>query len=350
MPRAPRIEFEGAVYHIMARGNRREPIVFDDDDRKLFVTTLAEVCGRTGWKVFAWVLMDNHYHFVLRTPEPNLVSGMQWFQNAYTRRLNSRHQLWGHLFGGRYRSILIENKDEGGKLWKDYLRTAIDYVHLNPGLAGIVNGRDTASFSYPWSSLSQGYALPPTKRQKWVAVREGLTLFNYKDSTAGRRRYCERLDEWLRNEAGEIEVDGTRLRERLKRGWFWGSDTFREKMLGRLEAHGKRKSRDYKSSPAQQDHTEKRAGLILEEAQSHYGMTLEELRKKRVGDWTRRSVAWEIAKSTSVPHSWIAERLNLKSAANASQQIRRFSREPEEKLPRLIKKWKKSRNVAADPG
>ena len=63
MPRAPRIEFEGAVYHVMARGNRREPIVFSDEDRRLFIDTFAEVCEMTGWEVFAWVLMDNHYHF-----------------------------------------------------------------------------------------------------------------------------------------------------------------------------------------------------------------------------------------------------------------------------------------------
>lgn len=68
----------------------------------------------TGWEVFVWVLMDNHYHAVFRTPKANLVEGMTWFQNSFTRRLNSRDKLWGHLFGGRYRSILVENEDFGG--------------------------------------------------------------------------------------------------------------------------------------------------------------------------------------------------------------------------------------------
>ena len=101
MPRSPRIEYENAVYHVMARGNRREPIVWDDGDRALFLETFAEACGRTGWEVFAWVLMDNHYHAVFRTPEPNLVAGMQWFQNAYTRRLNAKRQLCGGIFSER---------------------------------------------------------------------------------------------------------------------------------------------------------------------------------------------------------------------------------------------------------
>ena len=85
----------------MARGDRREPIVLDDNDRECFVVTLGEICAKTGWQVIAWVLMGNHYHWAIRTPEANLVEGMKWFQNTYTRRFNSRHRVWGHLFGGR---------------------------------------------------------------------------------------------------------------------------------------------------------------------------------------------------------------------------------------------------------
>ncbi len=102
MPRAPRIEYEDAAYHVMARGNRRLPIVFNDADRELFAETLAEACALAKFKTYAWVLMDNHYHWVLETPKANLVEGMTWFQNAFTRRINARNRLWGHLFGGRY--------------------------------------------------------------------------------------------------------------------------------------------------------------------------------------------------------------------------------------------------------
>lgn len=77
MPRKPRIEYDGAVYHVMCRGNRREEIYRDDMDRKLFLETLTEVCARTGWVIHAYVLMDNHYHILLETPEPNLVVGMK---------------------------------------------------------------------------------------------------------------------------------------------------------------------------------------------------------------------------------------------------------------------------------
>ena len=101
MARAVRVEFSGAFYHVMARGNRRERIFRDEADRLLFYRTLGEACERTGWRAHAWVLMSNHYHLMVETPEGNLVAGMRWLQNTYTRRHNCRHQLWGRLFGDR---------------------------------------------------------------------------------------------------------------------------------------------------------------------------------------------------------------------------------------------------------
>jgi REP element-mobilizing transposase RayT len=80
-----------------------------------------EACEQTGWKVHAWVLMTNHYHFMLETPEPNLVAGMQWLQNTYTRRYNSRHRLWGRLFGDRYKAVL----NEGRSPYSDYIASFI---------------------------------------------------------------------------------------------------------------------------------------------------------------------------------------------------------------------------------
>jgi len=106
-PRAPRTEYEDAVYHVMARGNRRLPIVFSDADRDLFAETLAEACALAKFKTYAWILMDNHYHWLLETPKANLVEDMTCFQNPFPRRINARNRLWGHLFGGRYKAILI---------------------------------------------------------------------------------------------------------------------------------------------------------------------------------------------------------------------------------------------------
>lgn len=351
MPRTPRVEYENAVYHVMARGNRGEAIVLDDGDRELFRETFAEACGRTGWEVFAWVLMDNHYHAVFRTPEPNLVAGMQWFQNAYTRRLNARRRFWGHLFGGRYKAIPVEDKatsPRGSVVWRDYVRTVIDYVHLNPGRAGLADGGKKSLLDYPWSSVAAGYALPPSKRPGWLAAEFVLDLYGERDDAAGRRRFVERLDGFVREERSDPSAFDLPLSKSFERGWYWGSQAFRERLAARLEVMAPRKSRNYRSRSAgpSKDHGEKRARGILTEAMAHYGMTGDELRQDRRGDWRRSSVAWALAKETSVPHAWIAEKLNLKSAANASQQIRRFHLVPARGLPREVKAWKQSRNVA----
>ena len=110
----------------MNRGYWREPIFHDDIDRKRFVTTLSEACAKTDWQVHAYCLMNNHFHLVFETPEANLVAGMRWFLSTYTARFNRRHKQFGHLFSGRYKSLIVDGSGTG------YLRTVCDYVHLNP--------------------------------------------------------------------------------------------------------------------------------------------------------------------------------------------------------------------------
>ncbi len=85
----------------MSRGDRLEPIFGDNADRRRFVETLAECCSKTGWQVHAYVFMPNHFHLVVTTPQPNLMSGMKWLLGTYTGRFNRRHKLVGHLFSGR---------------------------------------------------------------------------------------------------------------------------------------------------------------------------------------------------------------------------------------------------------
>ena len=188
MPRSIRMEYSGAYYHVMARGNRRENIFREDDDHRIFLKTLAEACAMTGWRMHAWVLMGNHYHLFIETPEANLVAGMQWLQNTYTRRFNIRHRLWGRLFGDRYKAVLVEG---GGY----YYETLLDYVHLNPVRAGLVRAAPGSGvLDYPWSSVAGGYALPARQRAKWLAAESGLRAFGCADTAAGRREFVERLD------------------------------------------------------------------------------------------------------------------------------------------------------------
>ena len=106
MTRAWRIEYEGALYHVLSRGNERQDIVFNDDDRRLFLSTAGEMGERFEIDLFAYILMDNHYHFLFRTNRANLSRSMQWFGATYTKRFNLRHNRSDHLFQGRFKNWL----------------------------------------------------------------------------------------------------------------------------------------------------------------------------------------------------------------------------------------------------
>ena len=317
----------------------------NDKDREDFVATLGRLCDKTGWEVFAWVLMDNHYHLCVRTPEANLVEGMKWFQNTYTRRFNLRNERWGHLFGGRYKAVLVESRSHSpGGTWQCYFQTLVDYIHLNPARAGLVDGDSTSVMDYAWGSLAKGYAIPVDKRPCWLAAGEGLSMLGLEDNVPGRREYIQRLDGLVVAEgkrAGLADNQTGSLQSTLKRGWYWGSQEFRERVL---DLYGKivsgKKNRDYQTSPLLKDRGLQQCEAWLQEACQHYQTKEEELLAGKRGDWRKASVAWRICKFTVVPQGWVADRLKMKSAANVSQQVRRFVNTPEDKLPEQVKEWK----------
>jgi REP element-mobilizing transposase RayT len=131
MARPLRLEYPGAVYHVTSRGNARQDIVVDDRDRTLFLEKLAHVIDRFGWRCHAFCLMDNHYHLLIETPQPNLSRGMRQLNGTYTQAVNRRHHRVGHLFQGRFTAILVEKEA--------HLLELCRYVVLNPVRAKLVN-------------------------------------------------------------------------------------------------------------------------------------------------------------------------------------------------------------------
>jgi putative transposase len=140
MVRPLRIEYPGAVYHITSRGDRREPIAKDDLDRATFFTVLSQAFDRFDAHAWAYCLMGNHYHLVIRTRQANLSRLMRHINGVYTQSFNRRHQLSGHLFQGRFKAILVDSES--------YLLEVCRYVDLNPVRAQMVNRSD----EYAWSS------------------------------------------------------------------------------------------------------------------------------------------------------------------------------------------------------
>src|SRR6266849_1553446 len=120
MARKLRVQYEGAIYHVMSRGDGRKPVFRDDTDRQLFLDALGQACQTTEWQVHAYCLMRNHFHLVIETPQANLVTGMKWLLGTYTGRFNRRHKVFGHLFSGRYKSLIVDGSGNG------YLKTVCD--------------------------------------------------------------------------------------------------------------------------------------------------------------------------------------------------------------------------------
>ena len=141
MARPLRIEYPGALYHVTARGNGRAEIFLDDGGRAGFLEILAAMVSRFGWLVHAYCLMDNHYHLLMETPEANLGHGMRQLNGIHTQRLNRAHGRTGHVFEGRYKSILVEKER--------HLLELSRYVVLNPVRAGMVG----EAGDWRWSSF-----------------------------------------------------------------------------------------------------------------------------------------------------------------------------------------------------
>jgi REP element-mobilizing transposase RayT len=293
MARKLRVEYAGAIYHVMNRGDRREPIFQDDADRQRFVATLGEACGKTGWQVHAYVLMPNHFHLVVETPQPNLVAGMKWLLGTYTGRFNRRHKLFGHLFSGRYKALLVDGRTLG------YLKSVCDYVHLNPARAKLV-ARDARLASFAWSSWPS-YLLALAQRPAWLRVDRLLGEWGIpKDSPAGRQRLEQALEARRGAEAGE------ELRA-IRRGWCLGEETFRRELLARMtERMG---AEHYGAERAET--AEARAEQIIGEELKRLGWDAAELQNRPKGDAAKVALAARLRAETTMTVGWVAERLGM---------------------------------------
>ncbi len=180
MVRPLRVEFPGAVYHLTARGDRKERIFLDDDDRRVFLGRLGKEVNQQRWRCHAYCLMGNHYHLLVETPEPNLVKGMRRLNGVYTQAFNRRHGLVGHVFQGRYKSILVEKES--------HLLELCRYIVLNPIRAGTARSPE----DWVWSSYraTAGIETAP----EWLETEWILSRFGSEESSPREayRRFVDR--------------------------------------------------------------------------------------------------------------------------------------------------------------
>lgn len=184
MPRPPRFWFPGAVYHLICRGNNRQPTFFDQADHQVYLRLLGEARRRYDCRLFAYALMTNHLHLMVQTSQTHSVSTMMHFiSTAYTMHVNQKYKRIGHVFHGRYRSILVE-KDS-------YALELTRYIHLNPVRAGIVRAPE----AYRWSSYRaylQRQADPLTDAEEILKM-----LSPYGDDAERRAHYVQFVQDGL---------------------------------------------------------------------------------------------------------------------------------------------------------
>jgi REP element-mobilizing transposase RayT len=209
MARPARIEYEGAFYHIMNRGNRKEDIFLDDRDRFKFLEILKEIQNRYRINIYAFVLLPNHYHILLETPLANLSRAIQSLNGNYALYFSKKHDKPGHIFQGRFKAMLVE-KDA-------YILELSRYIHLNPYRAGLSRMPER----YKWSSLpvylNKKVNLPFQLHWKWI-----LSMFGKRKISASRK-YHEFILEGLKEKKNPAK--------KAAGGWILGSDQWVEKVV-----------------------------------------------------------------------------------------------------------------------
>jgi putative transposase len=226
MARPLRIEYPGAVYHVTTRGNARGEIFSSDDDRHKFLAILAETGERYNWLCHAYCLMDNHYHLVVETPDPNLSLGMRQLNGVYTQAFNRARNWLGHLFQGRYKAIVVEKES--------YLLELCRYVVLNPVRAGMVSSPE----QWPWSSYAA--TAYPTEVPPFLTVAWLLAQFAGDIPTA-RQRYRQYVRDGMQQQG--------RPWQKLVGQVFLGSEPFVARMGEVFET-----KRDIREIPRSQRH------------------------------------------------------------------------------------------------
>jgi len=213
MARPLRIEFANALYHVTSRGNERREIFRTDDDRRAYLEFLGQATVRFGWSVTAYVLMTNHFHLVIQTPEPNLSRGMHWLNGKYAGRFNRVHDRCGHLFQGRFKAFLIEKEA--------YLTEVMRYVVLNPVRAKMVSRPE----EYAWSSYRATAGLE--EAPAWLDLQSAYLSFGLDQATAQA--------EYRMFVLGKIECE-ERLWDKLTNAMYLGSEAWTKSMRKLVES------------------------------------------------------------------------------------------------------------------
>ena len=304
MARQLRLQYPGALYHIINRGNYRRDIFEATGATVAFLSTLGETCTAHRWVLHAFTIMRNHFHLALETPEANLADGMQWLQATYACRFNRFRAENGHLFQGRYRALVIE--DDAA------LINVVDYIHLNPVRAGIV--LPTHAANYRWSSLTCFVEGP---RPLWLVSKRWLAHLQLDDSAAGWARYLERLT-LLNSDAAEQERRGF---DNISKGWAIGTAGWKRAIA---KEHAQLALNPGLPYAEIRDLREASWQIALEKRLQDSGHSRADITIAPTRVRWKLEIAGRLRKDAGAPYRWIAEGLKLGSPVSLRVAIFRL--------------------------
>ncbi len=296
MARRLRIEYPGAIHHVINRGNYRRDLFEDVGAAEAFLRTLFEAATKFSWRVHAYVLMRNHFHLAVETPEPTLGEGMHWLQSSMATRFNRFRLESGHLFQGRYQALLVEDLAA--------LARVVDYIHLNPVRAKIVPPEQATN--YRWSSLAallKGPRPALLRAQDWLQARGG-----WADDEKGHQAYARYLQELAQDEAAWAR-DGL---VGLAQGWAIGTLAWRRALAKEHAA------RSLTSGLPRTERMELRQAswqASLDTNLAKLGKSASELKTKPLKKPWKIILAERIRQESGASIGWLAQQLQLGGSA-----------------------------------
>lgn len=298
MARKLRIQYPGATYHVINRGNYKSDVFAEPGAPHAFVSALEEAVDRYGWRLAAYVVMRNHYHLAVQTPEPNLSAGMHWLQCTFATRFNRMRKENGHLFQGRFHAILLETGRD--------LARVVDYIHLNPFRAGLVKSDQLSQFR--WSSLSRYYK---NQRFNGLSTISWMQAINLEDTEEGWRSYGEHL----RRKTGVSADEARAEHQQLTTGWALGSEHWKESTLAD-HIPGRAGEGPDGYTGLEPDMLATKWHLRLKQELAESGKSESDLAAARKSaDW-KITIAERMQRELGVPIKWLARELKMGNPAS----------------------------------
>jgi REP element-mobilizing transposase RayT len=301
MARRLRIQYPGALYHIYNRGNYRRDVFENVGAAQAFEAALGETCDLHEWRIHSYVIMRNHFHLALETPQPNLATGMHWLQSTFATRFNRLRKENGHLFQGRYQSPLVEDFAT--------LFRVINYIHLNPVQACLVSPQGVATFR--WSSLSRFVrgSAPP-----WLRAEKLLAQLQLDNNSHGWSRYAMFLAELAVNSETQAKMES----EFMARGWAIGTSGWKRAVA---KEHARLALEPGLEGSRLREISELRWREALDGALREAAKTSSDLEQEPRGARWKVEVATQLRRNVGAPYSWLAKALHMGSSAAVRAQV-----------------------------